>query len=63
MEPDHAATYVLLSNSYAAAGNSHLSENIEWQGKEKGLKKQPGCTWIELIMRCICRGSRSPPDD
>jgi hypothetical protein len=48
LEPDNAATYVLLSNSYAAAGNSHLSENIQWQGKEKGLKKQPGCTWIEL---------------
>ncbi len=44
MEPDNAATYVLLSNSDAAAGNSHLSKNIEWQGKEKGLKKQPGCT-------------------
>jgi hypothetical protein len=35
MEPDNATGYVLLSNTYAAAGNSHLHENVEWQRKEK----------------------------
>jgi hypothetical protein len=48
MEPDNAAGYVLLSNIYAAAGNWHLCEDVEWQRKEKGVKKQPGCTWIEV---------------
>ncbi len=48
MEPDNAAGYVLLSNIYAAAGNRHLCENVEWQRKEKGVKKQPGRTWIEV---------------
>ncbi|CAK9859193.1 unnamed protein product [Sphagnum jensenii] len=23
-------------------------ENVEWQRKEKGVKKQQGCTWIEM---------------
>jgi hypothetical protein len=39
---------MLLSNIYAAAGNRHLCKNVEWQRKEKGVKKQPGRTWIEV---------------
>ncbi|CAK9256023.1 unnamed protein product, partial [Sphagnum jensenii] len=46
LEPDNAAGYVLLSNIYATAGNRHLCENVEQPRKEKGVKKQPGCTWI-----------------
>jgi hypothetical protein len=38
----------LLSNIYAAAGNRHLCENVEQQRKEKGARKQPGHTWIEV---------------
>jgi pentatricopeptide repeat protein len=48
MEPENAAGYVLVSNIYAAAGNRDLCENVEWQRKEKGAKKQPGHTWIEV---------------
>ncbi|CAM6018447.1 unnamed protein product [Sphagnum balticum] len=48
MEPNNAAVYVLLSNIYAAAGNKLLCENVERQRKENGVKKQQGCTWIEV---------------
>ncbi|CAM6018342.1 unnamed protein product [Sphagnum balticum] len=48
LEPDSAAGYVLLSNIYAAAGNRHLCENVARQRKEKGVKKQPSCMWIEV---------------
>jgi hypothetical protein len=48
MEPENAAGYVLLSNIYIAASNMHLCESVEWQRKEKGAKKRPGCTWIEV---------------
>jgi DNA-binding GntR family transcriptional regulator len=39
---------VLLSKINAAAGNRYLCENVEQQRKERGVKKQKGCTWIEL---------------
>ncbi len=48
LEPENAAGYVLLSNIYAAAGNSHLCENVEQQRKARGVKKQLACTWIEV---------------
>ncbi len=48
LEPENAAGYVLLSNMYAAAGNWDLSEKVELQRKERGEKKQPGPTWIEV---------------
>ncbi|KAJ9691029.1 hypothetical protein PVL29_013276 [Vitis rotundifolia] len=36
MEPKNAGNYILLSNIYAAAG------------KDSGLKKTPGCSWLEI---------------
>ncbi len=46
LEPKNVSGYVLLSNIYAAAGTRHICENVEQQGKERGVKK--GHTWIEL---------------
>ncbi|CAK9206960.1 unnamed protein product [Sphagnum troendelagicum] len=48
LEPENAASYVLLSNLYTATGNRDLSENIERQRKERSVKKHPGRTWIEV---------------
>ncbi len=39
---------MLLTNIYAAAGNSHLCTNVEQQWKARGVRKQPGHTWIEV---------------
>jgi hypothetical protein len=33
---------------YAAGGNWDLSKNVEWQRKERGMKKQSRRTWIEV---------------
>jgi hypothetical protein len=38
----------MLSNVHAAAGNWDLSENVEQQRKERGVKKQPGHTCIKV---------------
>ncbi|CAK9226167.1 unnamed protein product [Sphagnum troendelagicum] len=48
LDPADAAGYVLLSNIYAAAGKWDLSANVQQLRKERGVKKQPGCTWIEV---------------
>jgi hypothetical protein len=48
VELDNAAGYVVLSNIYAAAGNRHLCENVEWQRMARGMKRQPGRTWTEV---------------
>ncbi|KAL6058876.1 Pentatricopeptide repeat-containing protein [Balamuthia mandrillaris] len=46
-EPD-AATHVLLSNIYAAAGRQSDATRIRQRMVDLGLKKIPGQTWIEL---------------
>jgi pentatricopeptide repeat protein len=48
LESENAAGYVLPANIYAASGNRHLCEDVEWQRKERGVKRQPGRTWIEV---------------
>jgi len=48
VDPKNAAGYVLLSNIYAAAGRWDLKDKVQQLRKERGVKKQPGCTWIEL---------------
>jgi hypothetical protein len=48
MYPENPPGYVLLSNIYAAAGRWDLKDKVQQLRKERGVKKQPGCTWIEL---------------
>jgi pentatricopeptide repeat protein len=48
VDPGNAAGYALLSNINAAAGKWDLSANVQQQRKERGLRKQPGCSWIEV---------------
>jgi hypothetical protein len=48
LESENASGYVLLSSIYAAAGNKHLCEEVEQQGKERGVKRQLSRTCIEV---------------
>ncbi|XP_073009235.1 uncharacterized protein [Typha latifolia] len=47
-EPNNAGSYMLLSNIYASAGKWKEAARIRLEMKDKGLKKQPGCSWIEV---------------
>lgn len=47
-EPENSGTYLLLSNIYASSGNWREAAKMRLKMKEKGLKKQPGCSWIEV---------------
>jgi pentatricopeptide repeat protein len=48
LDPENAAPYVLLSNIYAAAGRWGDIEKVRKMMKERGIKKTPGCSWIEV---------------
>jgi hypothetical protein len=48
MEPKNAGNYVLLSNIYAAAGKWDKVAKMRSFLRDRGLKKTPGCSWVEL---------------
>nr|ABL85030.1 hypothetical protein 57h21.3 [Brachypodium sylvaticum] len=47
-EPNNAGTYTLLCNIYASAGKWKEAAKIRSEMNDRGLKKQPGCSWIEV---------------
>ncbi|PNY00382.1 pentatricopeptide repeat-containing protein mitochondrial-like [Trifolium pratense] len=47
-EPENAGIYSLLSNMYASVGKAKEAASVRIKMKDKGLKKQPGCSWIEV---------------
>lgn len=51
MEPDNSGMYVLLSNLYAASGRWHDVRQIRLKMRDKGLKKVPGYSWLEVQNR------------
>eukprot|EP01018_Ginkgo_biloba_P016729 Gb_00639 [translate_table: standard] len=48
LEPENAGNYVLLSNIYAAAGRWDAAAKVRKMMKDKGVKKTPGWSWIEV---------------
>ncbi|XP_010690022.2 pentatricopeptide repeat-containing protein At4g13650 [Beta vulgaris subsp. vulgaris] len=52
LEPDDSATYVLMSNMYAVTRNWTCMDDTRKMMKEKGVKKEPGRSWIE-VKNCV----------
>ncbi|KAG8383444.1 hypothetical protein BUALT_Bualt04G0013900 [Buddleja alternifolia] len=48
LEPNVASHYVLLSNIYSSAGLWEKAKEVRNNMKEKGVRKEPGCSWIEF---------------
>ncbi|XP_017984878.1 PREDICTED: pentatricopeptide repeat-containing protein At2g40720 [Theobroma cacao] len=48
VEPSRGSNYVQLLHLYGEAGLQDQAANIRATMKERGLKKNPGCSWIEL---------------
>lgn len=48
LEPTHSGDYILLSNIYASVGRWEDALKVRGEMKEKGIKKTPGCSLIEL---------------
>eukprot|EP01018_Ginkgo_biloba_P015477 Gb_20634 [translate_table: standard] len=51
LEPEEVSSYVLLSNIYAAAGKWDDVANVRQLMKDRGVKKEPGRSWIEVRNR------------
>ncbi|OAY75524.1 Pentatricopeptide repeat-containing protein [Ananas comosus] len=47
LEGDNVANYVLLANLYAIAGKRDELVRTRHTIKDKGMRKSPGCSWIE----------------
>ncbi|XP_020598738.1 pentatricopeptide repeat-containing protein At3g63370, chloroplastic-like [Phalaenopsis equestris] len=48
MEPENPGNHVLISNSFAAMGKWNDVKELRSTMREKGLKKDPACSWIEV---------------
>ncbi|XP_008784571.2 pentatricopeptide repeat-containing protein At1g18485 [Phoenix dactylifera] len=48
LEPDRAEHHVLASNLYASAGRWDDARRVRKRMKEIGLRKDPGCSWIDV---------------
>ncbi|KAL5560276.1 hypothetical protein UlMin_036487 [Ulmus minor] len=46
--PQHDGTYVLLSNMYADIGKWDNVAKVRKLMRDRGVKKEPGCSWIEV---------------
>ncbi|KAJ7560796.1 hypothetical protein O6H91_04G146600 [Diphasiastrum complanatum] len=61
LEPKNATPYVLLSSIYAAAGRKDELAKIRSEMKEAGVKKMPGCSWIEVDNQLHAFGDATHP--
>ncbi|XP_057854913.2 pentatricopeptide repeat-containing protein At3g24000, mitochondrial-like [Cryptomeria japonica] len=63
LDPKNATTYVLLSNIYADVGRCGEVKMLRRLMKDRGIKKIPGCSWIEghKTVHVFCAGDRSHP--
>ncbi|KAL1542868.1 pentatricopeptide repeat-containing protein-like protein [Salvia divinorum] len=63
LEPVNPGNYILLSNIYASKGKWKDADKIRDIMREKGLKKNPGCSWIEVKnkVHMILAGDKSLP--
>ncbi|KAL5704119.1 Pentatricopeptide repeat-containing protein [Ranunculus cassubicifolius] len=51
LDPTNAGPYVILANIYASAGKWEDYATVKRLMRERGVRKQPGCSWIELNKR------------
>ncbi|PON38172.1 Tetratricopeptide-like helical domain containing protein [Parasponia andersonii] len=47
-EPSNSGVYLILAEMYLSCGRRKEAEMIWTRMKDAGVKKQPGCSWIEL---------------
>ncbi|KAK7345858.1 hypothetical protein VNO77_16471 [Canavalia gladiata] len=66
LETENSGNYVLISNIFAADGRWNDVEEVRLKMKGNGLKKKPGCSWIEVenkIHTFMARDKSHPQSD
>ncbi|XP_051124330.1 pentatricopeptide repeat-containing protein At1g20230 isoform X1 [Andrographis paniculata] len=63
LEPSNPGNYILLSNIYASKAKWKEVDRIRDIMRDKGLKKYPGCSWIEVNnkIHMLLAGDKSLP--
>lgn len=51
LKPGHSGYYTLLSNMYAEAGRWDEAIGIRERMKSRGVRKNPGCSWVDTGSR------------
>ncbi|XP_071689932.1 putative pentatricopeptide repeat-containing protein At3g11460, mitochondrial [Rutidosis leptorrhynchoides] len=51
LDAEDSGSYVLLANLYSDSGNLENVSNVRRIMKDKGIRKDPGCSWIEVDNR------------
>ncbi|MCL7026949.1 hypothetical protein MKW94_021400 [Papaver nudicaule] len=64
LDPQDSAAYILLSNVYAEAGMWSEVSKMRKIMREKRMKKEPGCSWIEVKSKVhpFLVGDKSHPE-
>jgi len=63
IDPGNSGPYVLLSNMYAEMGKWTDVFRVRRSMKDRGVSKQPGCSWIEIGRKMnvfLARDNRHP---
>jgi pentatricopeptide repeat protein len=63
LDPENSGPYVLLSNMYAEMGKWADVFRVRRSMKDRGVSKQPGCSWIEIGSKMnvfLARDNRHP---
>ena len=63
LEPSNPGNYILLSNIYASKAMWKEVDRVRDIMKNKGLRKNPGCSWIEVknTVHMLLAGDKSHP--
>ncbi|KAJ6802675.1 pentatricopeptide repeat-containing protein [Iris pallida] len=63
LDPEDSSAYILLSNIYADAGRWGEVSQLRRIMRQSGLKKEPGCSWIEVMseMHAFLVGDKAHP--
>ncbi|KAH6755826.1 hypothetical protein C2S53_009076 [Perilla frutescens var. hirtella] len=64
VEPSNSGVYMILAEMYLANGRREKAYNMWIRMRENGVKKQPGCSWIESSIggKVFLAEDKSHPD-